>query len=164
MPEINQARPAPASLQRPEALMVEHGIELVAQGGVDVGDVAVECRTQPVSTRRQQAGNGLAEPRFQRFTEAQLAVEEGRKLAGDVVVLLAEELASQHLLAQRPTLLRRLRRGGCNRCFLAHGVPVPPMMAAGARSRGSGGQAFWGMLATMRKLVVSSSICSQGRR
>ena len=104
---------APASFQRPEARMVEHGVELIAQGGVDVGDVAVECRAQPVSSRRQQAGQRLAEPRFQRFAEAQPAVEEGCELAGGVgCACWPKKLASQHRLAQGPTLLRRLRRAG----------------------------------------------------
>ena len=143
---------------------MEHGVELIAQGGVDVGDVAVECCAQPVSSRRQQAGHRLAEPRFQRFTEAQVAVEEGRQLGRGLALPLAEERPAS-------TCSRRGRRC-CGACAVGAAIVASSPMVCRSRpswrrvpgQRGSGGQAFWGMLATMRKLVVSSSICSQGRR
>ena len=145
--------------------MMEHGVELIAQGGVDVGDVAVECRAQPVSSRRQQAGHRLAEPRFQRFTEAQLAVEEGCQLG--------RRRSPACWPKKRPssTDSRRGRRC-CGACAVGAAIVASSPMVCRSRpswrrvpdQRGSGGQAFWGMLATMRKLVVSSSICSQGRR
>src|SRR5262249_27396401 len=151
---------APASFQRPKARVMEHGVELIAERGIDVGDVAIERGTQPAAARSQQAGQGVAEPHLQCLAIAELAVKEGGKLPALLTVLSAEEAPSHHRLAQRRPLSSRLLLGGCDRCFLAHGMPVPPMMAAGVRSKGSGGQAFWGMLATMRRLVVSSSNCS----
>ena len=90
---------APASLEVEKSLGVQHGVELLAHGGIDVGDVAVECRAQR-SARAEKAREGLAEPRLQRAHEVQTAMQECRQLGGGVGMLVAEEPAGQHRLAQ----------------------------------------------------------------
>ena len=109
MPEISQARPR----QRPSRLMkslgVQDGVELLAHGRIDVGDVAVECR--PQRARAEQAREGLAEPRLQRAREVQTAMQECRQLGGGVGMPVTEEPAGQDGLAQRPARL------GCSRAL-----------------------------------------------
>ncbi len=47
---------APAALEREKPRLVQDGVELIAKGGIDLGNVAVECRAQPVSAASEQAG------------------------------------------------------------------------------------------------------------
>ncbi len=61
--------PAPATFKCEKPRLVQDGVELIAKSGIDRGDVAVECRAQPVSAGGKQAGQALAEPGLQRSTE-----------------------------------------------------------------------------------------------
>ncbi len=111
---------APASFQREEARVVQQGVELVADGGVDLGDIPVERRTQPVAAPGQQPGQGFAEPGLQRLPEVRLAMKESGEIAADAGMLLGEEPAGQHVLTQGLALLERCAGRRRNRCFLTH--------------------------------------------
>ena len=93
------SKATPASLQVEKSRGVQHGVELLAHGRIDVGDVAVECRPQRASAA-EQAREGLAKPRLQRARDVQAAMQERRQLGGGVGMPVAEEPAGQDRLAQ----------------------------------------------------------------
>ena len=81
MPEISQARPR----QRPSRLRnrgrVQHGVELLAHGGIDIGDVAVKRRPQrpPAARRPARASPNHA---CSALHGVETAVQERRQFGG----------------------------------------------------------------------------------
>ncbi|HMJ99197.1 MAG TPA: hypothetical protein VK552_07775 [Reyranella sp.] len=111
---------------------MQHGIELLAHGRIDFGDVAVERR--PQSAGGEETTKGLAKPRLQRARRIEAAVQERRQFCGWASVPLTEEAAGQDRLPQGPTRFDRrralfdCRRGGtCYRHFVTHGVAGPAL-------------------------------------
>ena len=120
----------PASLEVEKSLGVQHGVELLAHGRIDIGDVAVKCR--PQRSRAEKTREGFAKPRLQRAREVQAAMQECRQLGGGVGMPVTEEPAGQDRLPQRPArlgclraLFERRRGGACYRRFVSHGVAGP---------------------------------------
>ncbi|HEX9524740.1 MAG TPA: hypothetical protein VF949_17305 [Reyranella sp.] len=111
---------------------MQHGVELLAHGRIDIGDVAVKCG--PQCAGGEEAGKGLAKPRLQRARGIEAAVQERRQFGGCAGVPLAEEPAGQDRIPQGPTrfgcrrALFDCRRGGaCYRHFVTHGVAGPAL-------------------------------------
>ncbi len=153
---------------------MQDGVEPFAEQRIDLGDVAIE--RGPQGTGAEQAGKSVAEPGAQGVRGIEPTVEEAASCAA-VRMAVAEVSASQAASRNWQAERRLARQGGCRRLRLqapplsshhfrhASADPAPPGLAGAGRQAAGGSapdQARFGMLATMRRLVVSSSICSQG--
>ena len=153
---------APGAFQLAQAGVVQDGIDLLGQHGIDRGDVAIDRIAQRLVIDAQPRAAFRAEPEIDRI--AGRRAEELAERVRQRGIAAAGEAARQHRVAHRGRSDER-RVDGCRRSGgQVHGEVQRRSPRRPPDAEGGDQPAAAGMRATMRRLVVSSSICSHGRR